>query len=103
MSSHLIASIPGQGLVELLRQSPSILDQCIHHCLGVLSIHFHQHHIAAVALNQRGDLTIFATAQQIAFPVSWYCTIFDDGRPLAYGSRIADTAMVTGFLGVMTW
>lgn len=54
-----------------------------------------------MALYQRGNLAVLAAAQKIPFPVPWYRTILNAGWPFAYGNRIADAAMVVGFLGVM--
>ncbi len=66
-----------------------------------LSTHLYQHHVAAVAFYQRGNLAVLAAAQQIPFPVPWYRTFLNAGWPFADGNRIADAAMVVGFLGVM--
>lgn len=46
---HLLAAIPGQRFLELLRHILRMLDHQIDHALGVLVRHLGQHHVAGLA------------------------------------------------------
>ncbi len=56
--------------------------------LGILATH----HVTGVPLDQRDDVAVGRTAQQVAFPVSWHSSIIDRGRPFADRHHVRDLA-----------
>ncbi|MNY68949.1 hypothetical protein D3C86_2068020 [compost metagenome] len=50
-------------------------DQRIDDRFGVLRCHLDQHEVARLPFDQRGDLTITTSEEQVAFPVAWYGSI----------------------------
>ncbi|MDR6396586.1 hypothetical protein J2798_003060 [Herbaspirillum seropedicae] len=78
-----------------------MLDERIHNGLRIFPGGLYQHHVASMALHQGSNLAVGASKQQIAFPVTWYRTIFHSGRPFSDRYCITDLAAVVRFLSVM--
>src|SRR3954469_25018963 len=74
------AAIPGQGLVELIRQLLRLLDERGDDGLRLLVSHLRQHHVARMPFDQRRDVAVLCAAQQIAFPMARHRTIFNRWR-----------------------
>ena len=100
-AGHLVASIPCQRLVELLRQFASVLDQRVDDRLGVFAIHLHEHDVTRLAFDQCRDLAVAAAKHQVSFPVTRHCTILNRCRPLADRDGAHDLAVGTSLLRVM--
>ena len=49
---HLLAAIPGQRLVEILRQFVRMLDQRIHDGLAILAANLDEHDVARLPLDK---------------------------------------------------
>ncbi|MCY1293470.1 hypothetical protein D9M68_697070 [compost metagenome] len=98
--SHLLAAIPRQRFVQLLRRFDGVLDQGVDHSLRVFAGDLQQHDEPRLALDQGDDLAVSAAEQQIAFPVARYRAIFDGCRPLTYRNGIADSSALVSLRGV---
>jgi hypothetical protein len=98
---HLLASIPRQRLVELLRQLARIVDQRADDRLSVLGAYFHEHEVPRLSLDERGDLAVVAAEQQVSLPVTRHRTIFGGRRPLADRHRAEDLPTDDSLLRVM--
>ena len=61
----------------------------------------HQHHVACLTLDQRCDLAVATTEQQVSFPVTRYRSIFDGSWALTDRDGVDDLAVDIGLLGVM--
>jgi hypothetical protein len=53
-------------------------------CLGIFAFALGQHHAARMALNQRCDLAVLCSEDQIAFPVTVHGGILCRHRSFAY-------------------
>lgn len=69
MRSYFLSSVPRQGFVQLMRQPPGMPDQRIDDRFGVLRCYLDQHEEARLPFDQRGDLTITTSEEQVAFPM----------------------------------
>ena len=59
-----------------------LLDERIDNRLGVSTLYSGEHHVAGVTLNQRGNVTVVRTEQEISLPVARHCPVCYLGRPL---------------------
>ena len=75
---EFFASVPGQGLVEFAGQSLRLFDQCRDDAFGVFVGDLDQHHVARVALDQRGDIAVLRSADQVTLPVAGNGAILDE-------------------------
>ncbi len=82
MVSHFEASVPGQGLLQLLGKTPNLFDQSLHHRRSALVRNLDQHHIPRLTLDERGDIGVVEAGDQIALPMARNRTILDLGRAL---------------------
>jgi len=62
------STVPSQRSHHPLRQVLHPGDQCADDAVAVLSADLDQHHEARAAFDERGDMAVFRTTQQIAFP-----------------------------------
>lgn len=74
---ELHASIPGQGLTELAWQFPDLRAEGRHHGLGVLARDFHEHRKPGVPLDERRDVGIAPSSNEVAFPMSRNSSVLD--------------------------
>jgi hypothetical protein len=98
---HFFTPVPGQRLVELLRQLASVVDQGINDGFGVFAGNLHQHHITRMALNQGSDLAIGIAEHRIPFPMAGYCPILDGSWPFTNRNCVGDAAVVVRLLRVV--
>jgi hypothetical protein len=70
MICQLSAAIPSQRCHDTFGKLANLPDECVHHCVAIFALHLNQHDKAGSPFHQRGDVTIFGSAQQIAFPPS---------------------------------
>jgi hypothetical protein len=68
-------------------------DECVHHGVAIFAFHLNQHEKAGSPFYQRGDMTIFGSAQQIAFPMAWYLAILNLGGSAPDRHRIDNLAL----------
>ena len=80
---HLLASIPGQGAAQLLREFAHVFTECGYDGRRVLARHFEKHCKASVALNECHDVRVVRSAEKVALPVAWHGAVIGIGRPLA--------------------
>ena len=59
-----------------------------------LARHLHQHHEPRLAFDQRGDVSVVGSGQQVSLPVTWNGSILGLRRSLADGDRVQDLARV---------
>ena len=81
MVSHLLASIPGQGAAQLLRQFAHVFTERTYYSRRVIARHFEKHRKAGLALDERHDVGIVRSAEKVAFPVTWHGAVIGVGRP----------------------
>ena len=77
MISQFRSPIPSQRRHHHLRQVLHPGDQCADDAVAVFSADLDQHYKARAAFDERGDVAISGTTQQIAFPVAGYRSILD--------------------------
>ena len=92
MPRHFRPAIPRKGFVELFRELSCLFDQGCRNALGVLVRDFSQHDKTGMPLNQRGDVTVVRTRDQIALPMARNGTIIDLSRAFTNGDSILDCA-----------
>src|SRR5690349_20998216 len=78
-----------------------MFDESVDDRLAVLAGYLHEHHVACLALDERRNLAVPASAQQITFPVSRYRAVFNCGRTFADRYRVANPAVIICLLRVM--
>ena len=70
MIRQFLASVPGQGLIQLPWQLLCLLDEGGDDRLGVLTCHLGQHHVPRMALDQGRDVGVVRPGQEIALPMT---------------------------------
>src|SRR4029077_5200094 len=70
--SHLLASIPGQGAAQLLRQFAHVFTERGYYGRRVLARDFEKHRKASMALDQRRDVRVVRSGEKVSFPVAWH-------------------------------
>ncbi len=71
------ASIPRQRLTEPLRKCSDLRAEGRHHGLGVLAVHFHKHRKPGVPLDERRDVGIATSGNEVAFPMPRNGSVLD--------------------------
>lgn len=71
------ASIPRQRLTELARQLPDVRAESRHHGLGVLAVDFHKHRKPGVPLDERRDVGIATSGNEVAVPMPGNGSVLD--------------------------
>ena len=61
-----------------------------YHGCGVLARDLEKHRKASMALDERHDVGVVRSGEEVSFPVAWHGAILDLGRPLADGDGIDD-------------
>ena len=83
MISKFLAPVPGQRPAQLARQVLHLLGQGCYDRRAVLVAHFGGHHVARVALDERGDVAVLLASDQITFPVAGDGAVLRGRRSLA--------------------
>src|SRR6266581_2806946 len=78
--SHLLASIPGQGAAQLLRQFAQVFTERGYYGRRVLARDLEKHRKASMALDERRDVRVVRSGEKVSFPVAWHGALL--GRPL---------------------
>src|SRR5260370_14584386 len=68
MIRKFLAPVPGQGLIQLIREPLCLLDECGNDRLRVLVGHLRQRHVTRMTFDQSRDVAVFRSGQEIAFP-----------------------------------
>ena len=89
MIGHLFAAVPGQRLVQLVRQLLCVLDERINDRLRIFAIDLREDDVASLALDQRCNLAILAAERKVTFPVTRTAR-----SSAAAGRSLMDTASV---------
>lgn len=63
-------SIPRQRLAELFGQRPDVRAEGRHHGLGALAADFDEHRKSGVPLDERRDVSIVTSGNEVALPMS---------------------------------
>src|SRR5665213_2971850 len=92
MVGKLFASVPGQRPVKLARQSLRLLDKRRDDAFRVLVSNLDQHHVARMAFDQRCNIAISRSTDQIAFPMAGNRAIFNRRRSFTNGYDVLDLA-----------
>lgn len=71
------ASIPRQRLPEPLRKFSDLRAESRHHGLGVLAVDFHEHRKPGMPLDERRDMGIAPSGNEIAFPMPGNGSVLD--------------------------
>lgn len=82
------ASIPGQGLTELVGQLPDVRAEGRHHGLGILARNFDQHRKPGVPFDERRDVGIATPGNEVAFPMTRDGSVFDLRSAIGNGPSI---------------
>ena len=82
------AAIPGQGLTELVWPLPDVRAKGRHHGLGVLARDFHQHRKPGVPLDERREVGIATSGNEVAFPMTRDGSVFDLRSAIGNGNPI---------------
>jgi uncharacterized protein YqfA (UPF0365 family) len=87
---ELHAAIPREARPKLGGKGLHVGGERVHHGLGVLAADLDQHQVAGGPLDQRRDVRVARSREQVALPVSRHGSILDLGRPLADRDRVGD-------------
>ena len=69
MVRKLLAAVPGQRLIQLIRYRLRLLDQRGNYGLGILVGDLRQCHVTRLPFDQGRDVAVLRSGQQIAFPM----------------------------------
>src|SRR5262245_38801503 len=102
MVRQLFAAIPGQRLVEFVRQLVRVLDEGVDDGLGIFAVDLREHDVAGLPFDQGGNLAIVAAKQEVTFPVTRQRTVVGRSGTLADGYRVGDSTVNAGLLRVVS-
>jgi len=71
----------------LLRQRLHVFRECIHDRAGVLGVDLYEQQIAGLSLDERGDVGVGRTGEEVAFPMPGDRTILGPCRTIADTGR----------------
>lgn len=86
------ASIPGQRLTEPLRKLSDLRAEGRHHGLGVLAVNLHKHCKPGVPLDERRDVGIATSGNEVAFPMPRDGSVLDLGGSIGDGDPVDNLA-----------
>lgn len=90
MIRHLGASVPGQGFVQLGRESLGMLYEGGRHGFRILLFNFSQHDIPRLAFDSRRNIAVVGSANEVSFPMPRDRAIFYGGGPFTNRDGIRD-------------
>lgn len=64
MKRQLIGTIPSQRCHDSFGKSANLPVECVHHGVAIFAFHWSPHDKAGSPFHQRGEVTIFGSAQQ---------------------------------------
>src|ERR1700733_14983658 len=90
MIRKLLATVPGQGFVQFVRQLLRLPDERGYDRLRLLVGYLRQHHITRMALNQGRDMAVLRPRQQVTLPMTRHRPVFNRRRSLADRDKVRD-------------
>ena len=84
----LLAAVPGERLIELAGQFAGLFDQRRNDAGGILVGDFDQHHVARLALDERRNVAVTRSGNEVSRPMSGDSAILDRRRSLADRYRV---------------